>query len=170
MFGWLKKLSNGAPESQRATLLYGAVRDALGDDDDVHVRIVGSIAALLLCVAYADSSYDPKEEKVLRAQLARVQGLDAEGVDAIARVLREHTALIIGAEGTSYARELLELTEADFRLELLDVLVDVAAADDEITVAETNMLRSITRALGLSAEDYLAAQSRHRDKLAVLKR
>lgn len=170
MFGWLKKLANGAPESQRATMLYGAVREALGDDDDVHVRIVGSIAALLLCVAYADSSYDAEEEKVLRAQLSRVHGLDADGVDAIARVLREHTALIIGAEGSSYARELLELTDAEFRLELLDVLVDVAAADDEITVAETNMLRTITRALGLSSEAYLAAQARHRDKLAVLKR
>lgn len=169
MFGWLKRRSESAPESKRATLLYGAVRESLADDDDVHVRIVGSIAALLLCVAYADSSYHEAEEQVLRRELGRVHGLDAAGVDAIARVLRQHTALIIGAEGTSYARELLELTDEEFRLELLDVLVDVAAADDEITVTETNMLRSITRALGLSTEHYLTAQSRHRDKLAVLK-
>jgi uncharacterized tellurite resistance protein B-like protein len=170
MFSWLKRGEDRAPESQRATLLYGAVREALAGADDVHVRIVGSIAALLLCVAYADASYDDSEEQVLREQLSRIQGLDAAGVEAIARVLREHTALIIGAEGTSYARELLELTDDGFRHELLDVLVDVAAADDEITVAETNMLRSITKALGLSPEDYLAAQARHRDKLAVLKK
>ncbi len=170
MFGWLKNLSGKAPESQRATVLYGAVRSALGDDDDDHVRIVGSIAALLLCVAYADSSYDTSEETLLREQLGRIHGLDADGVDAIARVLRENTALIIGAEGTSYARELLELTDTDFRIELLDVLVDVAAADDEITVQETNLLRSVTKALGLSSAAYLASQARHRDKLAVLKR
>lgn len=169
MFSWLKRDRDAAPESQRATLLYGAVRKALGDDDDVHVRIVGSIAALLLCVAYADSNYDASEEHMLREQLGRIHGLDAAGVDAIARVLREHTALIIGAEGTSYGRELLELTEIDFRLELLDVLVDMAAADEEITVAETNLLRSITKSLGLTQDAYLASQARHRDKLAVLK-
>lgn len=171
MFSWLKRLATGAdaPESERAQVLYGAVRSALSDDDDVHVRIVGSIAALLLCIAYADSNYDETEEAVLRDQLGRIHGLDADGVDAIAKVLRDHCALIIGAEGTSYARELLELTDEPFRLELLDVLVDLAAADDEITVAETNLLRSVTRALGLSQDAYLASQARHRDKLAVLK-
>lgn len=170
VFRWLKEQLAGAPASVRGETLYGAVRDALGDDDDVHVRIVGSIAALLLCVAYADSDYDVREEQVLREQLERIHGLDAAGVDAIAAVLREHTALIVGAEGTSYARELLELTDEEVRLELLDVLVDLAAADDVITVAETNQLRTITKALGLGQDAYLAAQARHRDKLAVLKR
>ncbi len=169
MFSWLKRKLDTAPESQRATVLYGSVRQALPGDDDVHVRIVGSIAALLLCVAYADSDYDESEESLLTEQLSRIHGLDTAGVRAIGEVLREHTALIIGAEGTSYARELLDLTDVPFRLELLDVLVDMAAADDDITVSETNMLRSITRGLGLSQDAYLAAQVRHRDKLAVLK-
>ena len=53
MFGWFKR-KDARADRQRATRLYEAVRQGLGDDDDVHVRIVASVAALLLCVAYAD--------------------------------------------------------------------------------------------------------------------
>jgi uncharacterized tellurite resistance protein B-like protein len=169
VFSWFKKKSVRA-DRENAAALYKAVRTALGDDDDVHVRIVASIAALFTCVAYADTNYDEAEENVTRQVLGRVHGLDAAGVNAIAKVLRADTVRITGAEATTYAREILELTEEEFRLELLDALMDVAAADDVITVSETNILREITRALGLSPDAYLAAQARHRDKLAVLKR
>ena len=168
MFSWLSKKKPPA-DPAHAAKLYEAVREALDDDDDVHVRIVASIAALLLCVAYADSDYASEEERVLRDVLGRVHGLDAFGVEAIAKVLRDDTVSIAGAEATTYARELLDLTDTDFRSELLDALVDLAAADDEITVSETNMMRQITRALGLPQDLYNTSQARHRDKLAVLK-
>lgn len=168
MFSWLKR-KDEQPSSQRAATLYAAVREALGDDDDELIRITASVAALLLCVAYADLDYQAEEEDVLRATLGRIQGMDQRGVEAILQVLREQVVALAGAEASSYARELLGLTEEDFRLELLDVLVDVAAADDEITLQETNMLRSVAKALGLSQAQYNASQARHRDKLTVLK-
>jgi uncharacterized tellurite resistance protein B-like protein len=158
-----------APASQRAVVLHATVRQALPNADDVTVRIVASTAALLLCVAYADLDYTIDEEEVLCEMLSQVRGLSEADVTVIAHVLREHTVSIASAESTAYARELLDLTETDFRLKVLDVLVDVAAADDEICVNETNMLRSIAKALGLSQEEYNASQARHRDKLAVLK-
>jgi uncharacterized tellurite resistance protein B-like protein len=169
VFSWLKR-KDAQADSQRGAALYAAVRAALGTDDDVMVRIVASVAALLLCVAYADLDYRSEEEDVLRRTLNRIHGLEPSGVQAILRVLREQTVTIAAAEGTTYARELLELTDEDFRLELLDVLVDVAAADEEITLVETNMLRGIAKALGLTQAQYNASQARHRDKLTVLKR
>jgi len=167
VFGWFKK-KEGAADKEQAKALYAEIRKHLGDDDDVHVRIVASIAALLLCVAYADQNYDEDEERVLRGVLGQIRGLDAFGVDAINRVLREHTVRIIGAEASTYARELLELTDVDFRLQLLDALVDLAAADGSISLAETNMLRSITKSLGFEQKVYNTSQARHRDKLGVL--
>jgi uncharacterized tellurite resistance protein B-like protein len=166
MISWFKK-KDDAPTSQRLVLQH-AVKRAMGGADEDGVRIVSAIAALLLCVAYADKDYAASEEAMLRETLSRVHGLDATGVDAIAEVLREHVVTITSAEATGYARELLELTAADFRHELLDMLVDLAAADDEITVTETNLLRVVVPALGLSQQDYTASQKRHRDKLAVL--
>jgi uncharacterized tellurite resistance protein B-like protein len=168
MFSWLKRKSD-REERVQATLLYQTVEGALDGEDQAHVRIVGSVAALLLCVAYADKEYSGDEEGVLRATLERIQGLDARGVDCILGVLREHTVHIAAREATSYARELLMLTDEDFRLELLDVLVDVAAADGTVSVAETNLLRPVALALGLSAAHYNESQARHRDKLAVLR-
>jgi len=168
MFSWLFG-KNPPADPEHARALYDAVREALGDDDDVHVRIVASTAALCACVAYADLEVEPREEKVIRATLGRIQGLDPAGVGAIGKVLRDDVVRIAGAEASTYARELLDLTDDTFRRELLDVLVDIAAADDEITVAETNMLRGIAKALGLSSAVYNDAQARHREKLAVLK-
>lgn len=168
MFSWFKKASEPANRRQ-AEILYSTVKTALSDGDDVHARIVASVAALLVCVAYADMEYAPEEEGVLKATLERVHGLDAAGVDAILVVLRAHTVTIASGEASSYARELLELTDEEFRLDLLDVLVDVAAADERITVAETNMLRSVARHLGLSQQHYNDSQARHRSMLSVLK-
>jgi uncharacterized tellurite resistance protein B-like protein len=137
--------------------------------DDETVRIVAAIAGLLGTVAYADCRYDPVEEQRIRLELGRVDGLDAAGVDAICAVLREHVAEISTVEAPVHARNLLALADLDLRLRVLDALVDLAAADDEITVAETNTLRLTTKALGLSQDDYNASQARHRDKLKVLR-
>jgi uncharacterized tellurite resistance protein B-like protein len=68
----------------------------------------------------------------------------------------------------TFARELKELTEPHVRVEILDVLVDLAAADGEISLPEVNQLRQITSSLGLSQQDYNASQQRHRDKLTSL--
>jgi uncharacterized tellurite resistance protein B-like protein len=167
VFGWFKRKEEKA-DRKKATVLYDTVRAALDDDDDTTVRIVASVAALLVCVAYADLDYAPAEEDVLRRTLERIHGLNEQGVTTILRMLRDHTVTITGADATSYARELLELTAEDFRLELLDVMLDLAASDDEISVTETNMLRGVSVALGLTQQHYNASQARHREKLGVL--
>lgn len=169
MFSWLRR-SASPNDPQQAAELYGVVRSQLNDSDEESVTIVASVAAVLLCIAYADCDYDSHEEAVVRLTLERVHGIDAAGVSAIMTVLNSHTVRITGAEASTYARELLSLTEEDFRIELLDMLLLVAAADGAITVTETNILRDVTKAMGLSPAHYLEAQSTHRDKLAVLKK
>jgi uncharacterized tellurite resistance protein B-like protein len=168
VFSWLRDKKDAA-DPTRGRVLYEAVRQHLGDGDDELVRITGSVAALMLCVAYADLDVRPEELERVSETLGRIRGLDARGVAAIVDVLCRHTVSIAAAEGTSYARELLELTDADFRVQLLDALMDVAAADGEVSLAETNLLRPIAVALGLTQQQYNASQARHRDKLAVLR-
>jgi uncharacterized tellurite resistance protein B-like protein len=165
MFRWLvDKIAASAPEG---TVLEQTVRAQM--DDAEGARIVAAIAGLLGTVAYADRQYSAVEEERIRRELGRVHGLTAAGVDAICAVLREHIVEIATVEAPVYARELLSRADRDLRLEVLDALVDLAAADDEITVAETNVLRLTATALGLTQQDYNAAQSRHREKLKVLR-
>lgn len=168
MLRWLtEKIASTAPRD--TTALGVVVRAHLTGADDEAARIVAAIAGLLGTVAYADRHYAPVEERRIRDELSRIQGLTPAGVDAICAVLREHIVEISTVEAPVYARELLDLVHRDLRLQLLDALVDLAAADDELTVAETNVLRLTTTALGLSQNDYNACQERHRDKLKVLR-
>ena len=167
MFRWLaEKIKLAAHDG--GTPLERSVRAEMPEDDDVGTRIVAAITGLLGSIAYADRQYASIEEARIREQLGRVQGLTKTGVDAICAVLREHIVDISTVEAPIYARELLELADRDFRVEVLDALVDLAAADDEITVAETNVLRLTATALGLTQDDYNVSQARHRDKLKVL--
>jgi uncharacterized tellurite resistance protein B-like protein len=166
MMRWLSSVLAGPP-APRTPLQRAVQRELPGADDDT-LRIVAAIAGVLGTVAYADRSYTPSEEQRIRADLERVAGLSASGVGAICAVLRDHIAEVSTIEAPVYARELLQLADRELRLQILDALVDVAAADDEIVVAETNLLRLTATALGLSQEEYNASQARHRDKLKVL--
>lgn len=169
MFRWLTEgIGSGAKAA--ATKLEQVVRGHLVGADEETLRIVVAIAGLLGTVAYADRDYSASEEARIRTELGRVSGLSSVGVDAICSVLREHILVIATVEAPIYARELRELADHELRLQVLDALVDLAAADDEITVAETNVLRTMVTALGLSQADYNASQARHRDKLSVLKK
>ena len=169
MLRWItEKIAASSPEGARG--FAGAVRANLVGTDEETARIVVAIAGLLGTVAYADRRYTAEEEQHIRRELARVQALTPAGVDAVCAALRQHIVEISTVEAPLYARELLLLADRDLRREVLDALVDLAAADDEITMAETNVLRLTATALGLTQEDYNAAQMRHRGKLTVLKR
>ena len=168
MFRWITdKLADHA--SERSLPLEDSVRQHLPGADDVKIRIVAAIAGLMGTVAYADRRYAEVEEQRIRAELGRIEGLDEAGVLAICAVLRKHIVEIATVEAPVYARELLALADRDLRREVLDALLDVAAADDEIVLAETNSLRLTATALGLTQEDYNDSQERHRGKLAVLR-
>ena len=168
MFRWLvDKVAASAPEAARG--FAGMVRAGMAGTDEETVRIVVAVAGLLGTVAYADGRYAAQEEQRIRRELERIHALTPSGVDAVCAALREHIVEISTIEAPLYARELLALTNRDLRIEVLEALVDLAAADNEITIAETNVLRLTATALGLTQSDYNACQARHRDKLTVLK-
>jgi len=150
-----------------------ALRDSvarhLPGADDETVAVVTSMAGLLGAVAYADRDYSLAEEARVRQELARVQGMTASGIDAICAVLREHIVEISTVQIPRYARALVELTDVELRREVLGALLDLAAADDSISLAETNMIRQITKSLGLSQDDYVELQAKHRQQLDSLK-
>jgi uncharacterized tellurite resistance protein B-like protein len=137
-------------------------------DDDTH-EIVFALAGLLACVAYADREFDAAEQLHACEALANIPGLTTEGVAAICAALRAHVGEIASVNPQAYTRALRERTQLEVRREVLDVLVDLGAADGTLSLAETDLLRRMTSALGLSPDEYAASQARHRDKLALLR-
>jgi uncharacterized tellurite resistance protein B-like protein len=169
MFGrWLSTSSSAEP-AQGAAGLRLVIRQHLPEADDETVRVVTAIAGLIGAVAYADREYTSGEEALLRSELGRIHGMTPAGVEAVCSILRLHIVEVATVQLPRYARELLELGDLELRLEVLQVLVDVAASDGQISHLETNVLRQLTTALGLTQHDYNTAQARHRDKLSALK-
>ena len=170
MFGrWLRGEAQTAPQSG-ADALHDSVARHLPGVDAETVTVVTSMAGLLGAVAYADRDYSLAEEARVREELGRVQGMTQAGTDAICAVLREHIVEISTVQIPRYARALVELSDAELRREVLGALLDLAAADASISLAETNLIRQITKSLGLSQNDYLEAQAKHRQHLDALKR
>lgn len=165
---WLTDIL-GPSKPEAATRLEAVVRAHVAAPDEDTLKIIVAAAGLLGTVAYADRDYSEVEERRIRTELARVPKLSGAAMDAVCAVLREQIVSVATVEAPIYARALRELTELEQRLQILDILVDLAAADEEISVAETNVLRQTTTALGLSQDDYNASQLRHRDKIRALK-
>ncbi len=151
-----------------ASLLRQSVQTEMVDADEETVRIVTAVAGLLATVAYADRVFAPEEVEQVRASISRIHGMTPQSTNVICGVLSRHLAELSTLHSHVFTRELKELTEPHVRLEVLDVLVDLAAADGEISLSEVNQLRQLTTSLGLSQADYNESQARHRDKLTSL--
>jgi uncharacterized tellurite resistance protein B-like protein len=156
------------PDNSRKELAK-IVHTHMSEADEDTVRIVVAIAGLLACVAFADRKYTVSEQDQVQRELTRIRGISNAGVEAICEILKDKIFWLTVTAAQNYERDLYELTEPETRLEVLDALMALAAADGTVSVVETNFLRRTANGLGLSSEDYNAAQARYRDKLSVLK-
>ena len=148
MFGPFKKSPPKAPDASQ--VLLNAVRQQLPEADDESARIVTAIAGLLAGVAYADGEFSSEERAMLRGELLRVNGISERGVDEICDVLHTHIVLVSTTESQRFTRELRDLADHELRLHVLDLMVELAAADGVISHDEVQMLRRTTGALGLT--------------------
>jgi len=161
-------LEGGDARPQDSDPLGDVVREHMADADDDAQRVVIGVAGLLACVAFADHEYHPNEERMVREELGRIHGLSPRAADAICAVLSAQIGPIVAAGDHRWVRDLRELTDREQRLEILDVLLDLAAADDEFSMTEANYLRRLATALGLEQAEYNEAQAKHRKKLTTL--
>ncbi len=160
------KAAGPAPHAQER--LAEIVEQYLADADDATRRIVTAVAGLLAKVAYADGHYSVQEEATIQKELSRVHGLSQEGVDAICGLLADQISHVALLGDHDWTRDLRELADRSLRLEILEVLVEMAVADHVLKHDEQTQLRRISKALNLSQEDYNAVQAKHRDKLSTL--
>jgi uncharacterized tellurite resistance protein B-like protein len=167
MIFWRRKPADVQP-SDPLTQLRRLVQNQVGADP-ISVELITAVAGLLGCVAFADRHFSEPEQRHVREVLSRVQGMDEVGVDAICDALRQHVVRLATTNPQGYTRALREHGSLAMRREVLEALVDLAAADDDLSFEETQLLRRITDALGLTQDDYNLAQAKHRERLSLLK-
>jgi uncharacterized tellurite resistance protein B-like protein len=169
MFGRWMKRANELTQPEGAEQLDIVIRRELPAADAATTSVVASIAGLLGTVAYADRKYSLEEEQRIRLELARVEGMNEGAINAICTILREHIIEVSTVQAPRYCRALLDLADHELRIQVLEVMLEIAGADGKITHVETNVLRQVTTALGLTQDDYNVLQEKHRAKLAVLR-
>ena len=155
------------PSNQSA--LASLVASTLPEADGATQQIVTAVAGLFGCVSYADRDFSATERGAVQGLLQTIHGIDEAAAESIIRALQDNIVHISTVEVPRYARALKQLGDRDLRIHALDMLLEVAAADHEITQAEAVLLRQITTSLGLEQADYNALQDKHRDKLAALR-
>lgn len=168
VFGWFKADQTTEQRNEEEALL-SAVRSVLAQADADTVQIVAASAGLLACVAFADRDYSVAEEKRIHELMTTIDGINDEGATTVLSTLRAHARAYSAVQSPRFCRTLRQLGDRELRAHVLELLVEVAAADHEITHNEVTVLRQLTTALGLEQADYNAAQEKHRSKIAALR-
>lgn len=153
----------------RESALERVVRQHMPEADDELRALVVAVAGLAACIAFADGVFDVREKEQVLEERRRLRVLAVGGAEAIGALLESEIEALTAGGDQAWARVLKEGMAREGRLDVLDALVEIAAADAVLTTQETNWLRRITTKLALEEADYLALQAKHRDKLAVLR-
>ncbi len=151
--------------SDEYTALRAVVRDTLGSADAQLFNLVTAVTGLLTAVAYADREIDQAEAELLKSSLTRINGISRENAEMIFDVVKAGAIRISTSFLPRFTRLLVENADEATRLEVLGVLVEMAAADGTIKFEERNVLRNITSAMGLSQSQYNQLQTKYRELL-----
>lgn len=163
-------LSGSAPSSSSADTQtvrrIVASLDALEPD---RARYIAAFAFLLCRVARADLHISTEEAAAMERLVMEKGGLSEDQALLVLQIAKSQETLFGSTEDFLVTREFNKIASREQKLALLDCLYAVSAADDSISTAEDNEIVRIGAELQLPREDVVAARSRYRDYLAVLK-
>jgi len=132
-------------------------------------RYIAAFAFLLSRAARADLNISADETAVMERIVMEKGGLPEELAVVVVQMAKTQNQLFGSTENYLVTREFERMTTREQKLALLDCLFAVAAADENITSEEDNVVKQIASELKLSHDEYIAARSRFKEYLAVLK-
>jgi uncharacterized tellurite resistance protein B-like protein len=139
-------------------LLMKELRRALPDDESVVIRYMAIVVVLLGKVAWADGRFSEKEEATLRSLLTHVDRIAPSGVEAVCAVLRGMPPQMSAEETELCFRELKALCDGRERMEVIRLLIRLAAADGALSDSEHTELKAIADELGVTEEELLSVE------------
>ena len=133
-------------------------------------RFFAAFAYVLARVADADLEIEDAELAEIERILVRVAGVDTSEATLIGRIASAHVEDVGATQNYIVTREFRDLSSRAERIQLIECLFGVAAADETITGDETTEVLAIAQEIGLTRQEGLAIRSRFRDQLAELRR
>jgi uncharacterized tellurite resistance protein B-like protein len=132
-------------------------------------RYIAAFAYLLARAARSDLNVSPEETAVMERIVVQESGLPEELAPIVVQMAKTQNKLFGATEDYLVTREFERIATHDQKLALLECLFAVTAADDTITSEEDNAVKQISSELKLRHADYIAARSRFKEHLAVIK-
>jgi uncharacterized tellurite resistance protein B-like protein len=132
-------------------------------------RFLAAFAYVLTRAAAADLEISEVEERAIESLIAEHGRLPEAQAILVAEMARRQSLLAAGTEDYLVTRQFKELSTEDDRLALLRCCYLVGAADDEISVAESDTLQEIASELDLGREAVNAIRHEFGPKLSTIK-
>jgi uncharacterized tellurite resistance protein B-like protein len=140
--------------------------EALPDDRALHLA---TFAWVLGRAAHADSHVSNEETRKME-DIVRVLGHLPEAQAVLVVEMAKHQVRLFGGtQNYVVTRQFRELSTPEQRIELLECVFAVSAADASITVAEEGEARKISTELGLDHTEFVRARAAYVEHLEALK-
>ena len=170
---FLKTILGRAAESESSTAAdtesvrkIAAKLEAL-DADRAHY--VAAFAYVLGRVAHADLDISEEESRAMEHLVQRHGGLAPDLALLVVEIAKSQNRLFGGTENFLVTREFANLATPEKKLELLDCLFAVSAADDSISAVEEEQVRGIATEIGLSHRQYIEVRARYSAQREVMR-
>jgi uncharacterized tellurite resistance protein B-like protein len=150
----------------------GSVReiaDALDRLPPDRARRLAAFAYILGRVAHVDLEVSEEETRAMELILRRLAGLSEDESILIVRIAKSQHELFGATESFVVTREFARTATQEEKTQLLDCLFAVSASDQVVSGVEEAEIRRIAGELDLSHSDFIAARSKFREHIAVLK-
>jgi len=146
------------------------IEEALASLGPERARYLACFAYILMRPARADHQVTDAEAARMRHIVAERTSVTDPQAETIVRVARDAARQSGGTEDYLITREFERLASRDEKLQLLDALFAVSAADESILTVEDNEVRRVASELKLEHGDYIATRQRHLAHLEVFRR
>jgi len=161
-------LAGGEPRTPQHEFL-ARVRRELGRLGPDRVEYLAAFAGQLARVALADSTLSKDEEASISRLLRERAHLDKADVHLVLDLIRHESETLRGLQNHLLNRAVNECATAEQKLDLVDCLYAVAAADGSIANLEDREIRRVATALLVPHKDLMAVRSRYKDRLEVMR-
>ena len=138
--------------------------------EEDRARYLAAFAYILGRVAHADSRFSDIETEKMQEILHGLGHLTEAQAVLVVEIAKSQVRLFGSTENFLVVRRFKDIATPEQRVELLDCVFAVSAADDSITVLEEGQAGQIAKELGLSHDDFVAARVTYQKHLETLKR
>ncbi len=132
-------------------------------------RFLAAFAYVLSRVANADSTICVNETEAMQEIVQKLGHLSDVQALLVVEIAKSQARLLGGTENYLVTREFRDVATDAQRLELLDCVFAVAAADGAITTSEESQTGQIAKELGFTHPEYAAALASHAEHRTVLR-